>query len=1152
MTTTIDRSLDQALQRYGDDLYRLAVLLALDTSKASTALERAARLATTRGVFDERALVEALVAALPPERPAPRRLPGWARTALPMDERLLAALLALPRPQRLALGLGVLRSFEALNGEQLTPAPEQASASGLITRESLAADRREALLTLAPAAYPGHRLPPMVGEAVPEACRPARTALLNGDAALLDEPAVRGHLALCAECRAAAAAWRTIGTRVEEVLRAVLREVRVPPGLEGQLLAAASAKRGGLLQRAWMWRALVPAAVLLAIVAVVLPRPTELTPPALTAAASPVELVRQARDRLYTLPSGDGIWQARYAMRWVFADASYAMLEGSLWLDGEQRRHRIQLVHQDGGGPFEIQVGDGERRLWYSVDSRYATSLNPQIAGRWPGRVQLEVPADEQERMLAARIASGAWDLPDAYLRQAEEADELQSWGRSTAEDGAELAVVSFRGTSPLAQPAGAERSDPQVTVLLSLGVADGTLYEVRELIGSEEGEQAGRTVWRYLGGEWLERSPSAEAVFDVRRTLPRASSFAILPAGAVAPELPTVPAETLRSPAQAVVNGSFLPLLAPSEMPPGTERAALLLESGDIRPTILYFGRGRLLTISTLPPGDPLGRMPPSTRATEGWVLSDDAPIASAAIRMQPGPARRYEAIMASGGQEHDETYLARISAQGFGYEELTRLLRTIAPLNIDSVRRQAPLFIGREGQDPAALDALLGALAEPPPPPEGSVRRTIARVYSRQLAGADALADPYHLPPYGGRPDTMQVETWTRAARTVGEGAEGQPLVERATLMRGRGGVIFDRTYAGPRGSWTYDAARGEAFEFGDSVEYPSTADGVRYALVQMLACGGGEMSRQGGERAVVLTELDWRRESCVLPHYTGFYELQSRLLLIQQNGGVNVTYVTGLSTGAMDGRPYLADVTGDRLTIVVSLTDEGRLARYEVYAGGTRSPRETLVERWELVSDEVLPAERVPAGVFVAQSPAAFVKWRFGAADAAPVELVSLDITQARGILGGAVYALPDEPRGGSGARPAAELTDISVSQRDPDVAYGSFLAYPDPFQGALYHGVALRFSLTFSDAGGAVSEVFVYQGRAERFGAYLRARARWMASESTRLNLGGESVDGWLVTTLDGRRWAIAERGGLLVVVPADTPAQLDLMGRLERL
>src|SRR5437868_2743305 len=111
-------ALERAIQRYGDDLYRLALLLTPDDASAATALRNAMRrlVDTPPAALTEPAMITALVAALPSDRRRvrSRRLPAWAQLPAARTEApLIAALAHVPRPQRLALGLTILRGLEA-------------------------------------------------------------------------------------------------------------------------------------------------------------------------------------------------------------------------------------------------------------------------------------------------------------------------------------------------------------------------------------------------------------------------------------------------------------------------------------------------------------------------------------------------------------------------------------------------------------------------------------------------------------------------------------------------------------------------------------------------------------------------------------------------------------------------------------------------------------------------------------------------------------------------------------------------------------------------------------------------------------------------------------------------------------------------------
>jgi hypothetical protein len=885
-------------------------------------------------------------------------------------------------------------------------------------------------------------------------------------------------------------------------------------------------------------RALVPALVLLAIVALVWPRGTaepQGAAPVETTGVAPSTLVDRALEQLYAAPAGLGgaVWQARYAMRWYFGDESFADLEGTLWLDPEGGRHRMQLVHEAGGGPFELQLGDGRDTLWYAVEPRYAASIYPQIEGRFSPRVRLELAREEQQEMLAARLGAGAWALPADYLRQASEADDLRSWGRRSAEDGAELAVISFQGRSALAPPNGTE--DDDITVLLSIDIGSGSLYEVRELVGPDAGEQTGRTVWRFLGGERLPRGQESEAAFDLRQAVRARDSYALVPGGPAMPELPMIPASATLPLARGL-DALGPPLLAPRDAPPGMTSGALISAEGRTidGATLLYLGEGRRLAIRALPlltvTDTALSlRLP----RAEVVALDDGAALPEATVRMQPGPARRYDMALDAVSPATGSRFQALISAQGFSREELLALLPTVAPLSLEAVRRQSALFVGAQYRDREAFDALLAALAEVSPPDQGQVRYTMERSYARQALVADTLRDPYHLPPYEGRPETLVTETWVRSS------SDG---VETATVVRGEDGTVFERGYTGPSGGWTQNLARGEV------MVYPASRGAAPRAPAevtarQLLVCGAVMVEAGGGKRALMLSETGWRRESCALPGYIGRDQVQSTLMFQRSDGGVVYTYQTAVAGG--ESTPFLADLPNGDLTLVAWPGANRRLARTEVQLARSGTAPAAMVERWELVREELLPAGRVPPDVFRRAVPPAFVRIRAGSAERAAIQLVDIDRTQARALLGGAVFDIGPVAADGE---PQASLARIALSTYDADGFYGEYIAADNPFEGALYHGVALRFEYALGGRGVGPG-LRLYQGRADRFGRYLRSRARWMSSAPLTMEVGGRELQGWRVTTFDGREWALVESEGVLLALPLSDPQSDELFRRL---
>ncbi|MEO7910125.1 MAG: hypothetical protein ABIV47_10785, partial [Roseiflexaceae bacterium] len=721
MSSTNATELERTLLRSGDDLYRLALLLSTDESGAQQALIKAVRrLANSAAALDQPALIAALIQSLPPERKRvrQRRLPAWAypRAASAARAELLAALAALPRAQRFALGLTMLRSFESTQATALFSdeglfgaADASGQASELVPAEAdpTRALVRDALLALAPIVIPTVSPALLDSAGAPEDCRPTRTALALNDPALHHDPALRGHLALCSACRAAEHAWHSLSVAVEEALRGALRDTRLPPALADQLLAASlptAATAGWALLSSSRARLVLVALPVLALIAfLVWPRGV---PPAPTASAPPLaqapearELVRRAQDQLYLPPAGQGVWHGRYEVQWAFADDSTALLTGDAWIDSSSGRHRIQLVHHSGGGPYEFELADGVSSANYAISSIYQPSIYPLTY--LPNRVKVAVTPEEQTRMLAMRFESGAWGIADDYLRQAEHA-ELRTWGRQRAGDGALLDLVSFAGTSPLSLPADAPNAtSSRVTVLLAIDEASGRLREVRELIGPTGSEQTTRITWRQVSEEWINDDQAIGHIFDPLEAWNGVGSFTEI-GKLVDPALPLTRTEALTALVDSYDLG-WTGLLMPSSAPPGTS-AAFLLDYGQQpipgnRPdsstwlTFVYLAPGKRLEIST------------SQTAIPSLVGGEIVLLDQRQMLVRPSNGRRYQVQFDHNVENTlgSATSTTQVAAFGYTRAELIDVLRSLGPPTLAAYTAQARLFADPGPRDSA-----------------------------------------------------------------------------------------------------------------------------------------------------------------------------------------------------------------------------------------------------------------------------------------------------------------------------------------------------------------------------------------------------------------------------------------------------------------
>lgn len=1098
MSDTTATSLEYILRRHGDDLYRLAIILTASPAEADEAFVRVFRRLQQAPPADARAVALGLIDHLPVERPTirPRPAPAWTR---PVDEEgdsaaLLSAIARLPRVQRLALGMAALRSFDA---EQDAP-PTAADTTWR-------GNARDALLALAPAIDPD--LDPLIFdlEQAPDECRTARQALLLGEAVARADPLVRGHLALCEECRLVARDWRKLAARAEETLRDALRLTRLPEEVASRALIAGAPDTRPFAQRViasrWLRLAILPLAVIGLVALLVWPRDRVEPPPPAPIVAVPLrELVERADQTLYVAPPGDGIWRGSYMIRWTFADQTYANLRGDLWIDRQHRgQHRMQLVHQQGGGPYEFQLSDRRNLAWYAVTPAYGATLAAPIDRGGPLRVEFPADAALQERLLQARLTSGAWSLARRYLAQANSA-ELRSWGRRQADNGAQLEIIGFRGVSLLSMPAGNITTDnDQATILLTIDPVSGVLREIRELIGPAEGEQVSRTIWVFDGGGRLNATEET-ALFGIAFAWNGEGDFEAQEAIAT-PDYPLITPDRLTTLERIIFSNVLLP------DPPPAATTALLIGgtqalAGDGAPGIeyvaIYSAPGRYLTLETVQTGSGRIDLPRGSDVEHTFV-------GIYPLQIEPLPAWRYRGLLDLAPRQPG--YALEIRAQGYSRAELLATLATLDALTPERYREQAGLFVGGSAESRAAVDALLAVVEDQPTPRRGTVLNSVARYYRLSEANSPALADPYHRPESGGRPQELIVERWTRPRDPAGRVA----FVEE---RRDASGQVFDRWYLGTDVAWRYDAPASEVTRFipmaTQDVNEPTVG-----VMLRLLNCPTGELALEPGPGITITLAEPWPAGG----------------------SGCMECGITGLAPlGTCERVTRIVDQPVDDLLITrVAFGVDRRLERIELRLGDADG---ALLESWEPISEQVIAEADAPVGIFDPTPPVSFAVSDSTGRPVIVWQWDTLSLEAAQQWLGTQLFVPQRFERRTSTVEAVREPAPVMV-----DMA--------SVFDGAVQTGVAVRFSYILPVDGGNGGALWtpIYQGPADRFGAYLRARAEWIASAPERFTVGEREIVGWSVQIDRSMRWALFELDGTLVAMPMDDEVQRAALAEL---
>jgi hypothetical protein len=1105
--------LDRALQRSGDDLYRLALLLTDGPNAAQAALARAIGRLPPAQPVDAAALAAALVAALPPDRLTlrPRHPPAWTQRAGP-DAARAAAISRLPREQRLALGLALLLDLDRAD-----------IAAALDVEPQEAVERlRAALETLAPTVSGLPPAPPEQDE--PEACRVIR-ATLAGDDLHHNDPAARGHLAICPECRAAEQRWGRVREAASETLRTALRDERMPEELRAPAARAQAPTWQRWLPSGRAWQALPLLAVAALIVALVLPRHNATTVSRGGAAApalAPRQLVDRALARLYAPPPGGDLWHGTWDILWVFDDGTSTVLRADLWRDQSGARHRVQLVHQQGGGPYEFELADGTANIWYAISSGYFPSLYPSFLTDSRRGVLARAAPDERRAMLQARLESGAWGIAAAYLRQAQTAPALSNWGRRTTPDGAVLDIIGFEGASPLAPPPDARgEAAPPVRVLLAIDRDTGALREVSELVGPAGSQQVGRTTWRFVGEERLTTPSAIAQALDLKRAWNGTIVFSE-EERIIDPRLPLLDQSAILPLTLALEQG--VPMPTP---PPDAAVAALFSETSAPATHSAYIGGGRRLFIRAAFNGQ---------QGARPGGESEQVTVGDVRVRLRTAAPWRYDASIDTVRGSYGPLAL-QIAAFGYTRAELLETIRSLAPLSLATVRSQARLFISPAPNDPAALDALLTALPQPSPPAAGMVRHLVERSFTRHDQRPDPLADPYHAPPYGGKPERAQTDYWLRAD----PGA-------LAIVTRAESGALIRQVLIEPARMWTYDPLRQETNirpSWGAAVPPLLDRSEATLGALQLIACGGTQLEAlPSGGRAVQRREELWASQSCMRPHYPGLLLAQ-----IRPPGSVG--------PGAGDG-PFLADIAGRPLVARAVIAANGRLARFEVRAGEEADA--PLLEAYDLLADEELPRERAPADLFDQEPPETVLTWRWpdGEPGVSP-DPRAVTITETARLLGAPVFVLDDEratlvqiEMRLQGAPLSGDDSSISETTLRAGVAAANqttvYRYRQSIFETALRAGVAARMIYILVDSATSHTTL-LYQGPAGSFGAFLRGHATWRSSTPIAVTVGNQVIDAWRVQLDDGTQWSLMERDGTLLAMSADIPLQQDALARL---
>jgi hypothetical protein len=240
--------------------------------------------------------------------------------------------------------------------------------------------------------------------------------------------------------------------------------------------------------------------------------------------------------------------------------------------------------------------------------------------------------------------------------------------------------------------------------------------------------------------------------------------------------------------------------------------------------------------------------------------------------------------------------------------------------------------------------------------------------------------------------------------------------------------------------------------------------------------------------------------------------------------------------------DGRPKRIEMRAASTCATIEFN--GGQTHQQCVSSRSDGPRDgILLESWELASDEHIPPDRVPAKTFDTSPPASLELWDyFGDQHASgPPEPRTTTITEALTLVQTPLFA----PQGMGHTPP---LIEVGTPSATGTVVWGN-----DIFDSALRAGMAVRSTYWLTTSTALDRLMYIYQGNADTFGAFLRARSswgwRWQSSEPVQVALAGRTVDGWRITLTDGAIWTLLEVDGTLLAAQTVDSRQLAALEQL---
>ena len=585
--------------------------------------------------------------------------------------------------------------------------------------------------------------------------------------------------------------WQAAVERVRDLLATATKQQRLPASCRDAIETALTvqADETPAWQRRAGWFALALLVLAIGWILRGTPGATVTTTTAAPQQADARTVVQAAIDGWTTMPVSGTLHRRVWALD-TRPGARNPALVTDVWLPSDGEQYRVETTH------------DGKLDEWHVVDSReqlhtaaellynmcqwsYGTSVSVERRAH-----SFVVPPAQVRAVRAERLRSGTYGEGYRMLHRAIQAPDLGSYGVRT-ENERVLLTLGFRDGE----------TTPARTILLLIDARTNELHTVRELAG-DAAQTTARDLWRLEAHETVATVPTALPRWDGQT---QTSSEIVDPA---CPQLDRSNVISVRR--MAAMSGAYGGTYVPTPLPSNVTHAAFIT-GASLDPNGFQDPSGAQLVLRSadgwLRVGNPqtslsdVSASQPSDVRRGRWVIrftearGGNASLSATVWEQQPedaSPNTWYGPMLS-------------VEASGWTREQFLETIERLQPLNGQNWPTLAQRFLDPQPLPADVEQVLLGTQQTQRMP---GTLHVVMDATARGVSQPTRRTDPYHIPQTLIAPPAITIEQWA----TIGDTGSTQ----FKQLATAQDGTLLSATAATPTQSSFYSAVEAQARQF------------------------------------------------------------------------------------------------------------------------------------------------------------------------------------------------------------------------------------------------------------------------------------------------------------------------------------------------